>query len=58
MEKVLAEESELHARFFQFPISAIKQSGRKINYYDFLSRAENEVAGRALMGIVPRIDMK
>ena len=56
MEKVLSDESELHARVFQFPTSAIKLNGRKINYYDFLSRAENEDAREALKRIVPRID--
>ena len=35
MKKVLANEAELHARVFQFPTSAIKLKGRKINYYDF-----------------------
>ena len=57
MKKVLANEAELHARVFQFPTSAIKLKGRKINYYDFLSRAENEDANEALKRIAPRIDM-
>lgn len=58
IEKVLANESELHARIFQFPTSAIKLNGKKINYYDFLSRTENEDVEKALKRIVPRIDMK
>ena len=58
MRKVLANDAELHARVFQFPTSAIKLKGRKINYYDFLSRAENEDANEALKRIVPRIDME
>ena len=58
MKKVLANEAELHARVFQFPTSAIKLKGRKINYYDFLSRAENEDANEALKRIAPRIDME
>ena len=57
MKKVLANEAELHARVFQFPTSAIKLKGRKINYYDFLSRAENEDANEALKRIAPRINM-
>ena len=32
--------------------------GRKINYYDFLSSAENEDANAALLRITPRIDME
>lgn len=58
MRKVLANEAELHARVFQFPTSAIKLKGRKINYYDFLSRADNEDANAALMRIAPRIDIE
>ena len=57
MKKVLANEAELHARVFQFPTSAIKLKGRKINYYDFLNCAENEDANEALKRIAPRIDM-
>lgn len=57
MRNVLANESELHARVFQFPTSAIKLQGRKINYYDFLSRADNVDANAALTRIVPRINM-
>ena len=57
MQKVLNEESELHARVFQFPTSAIRQNGRKINYYDFLTRAEHPDCNDAVMRIVPRIDL-
>lgn len=58
MKKVLADKSELHARVFQFPTSAIKLNGRKINYYDFLSRTENTDVGEAIKRIVSRIDME
>lgn len=57
MRKVLSEESELHARVYQFPTSAIRLRGRKINYYDFLNSGENEDCNDALLRIVPRIDM-
>lgn len=58
MAKVLADKAELHARIFQFPASALKQNGRKINYYDFLTRGENGDANEALKRIAPRIDME
>lgn len=58
MRKVLSEESELHARVYQFPTSAIRLRGRKINYYDFLNRGENEDCNDALLRIVPRINME
>lgn len=55
MERVLANEAELHARIYQFPSSAIKLNGRKINYYDYLSHAQNDDCNAALKRIVPRI---
>lgn len=58
MKKVLANKVELHARVFQFPTSAIKLNGRKINYYDFLTRAGNQDAEGALQRIAPRMDME
>ena len=58
MRKVLSVEPELHARIYQFPTSAIKQNGRKINYYDFLNSGKNEDCNDALARIVPRINME
>jgi len=57
MRKVLDKEEELHARVFQFPTSALKRNGRKLNYYDFLISAQQEEANQALARIVPRIGM-
>ena len=58
MQKVLTNEAELHARIYQFPTSAVKLNGRKINYYDFLSKAQNEDCNEALKRIVPKINME
>ena len=57
MQAVLANKAELHARVFQFPTSAIKKNGRKINYYDFITRAESMDCNAALKRIFPKIDM-
>lgn len=57
MRAVLENESELHARIFRFPTSAIKYNDRKINYYDFLTAGENDDCNAALQRIVPRINM-
>lgn len=57
MQKVLSNEDEMNARIFQFPTSAIKVDGRKINYYDFLTNGENLDAKKALKGIAPKIDI-
>ena len=57
MRQVLSNESELHARIFQFPTSAVKLNGCKINYYDFLNKIENKECKEALKRITPRINL-
>ena len=57
MEDVLGDDDLLNARVYRFPTSAIKQNERKINYYDFLTAAENEDCNAAVLRIVERIDM-
>lgn len=58
MRSVLEDENELHARIFRFPTSAIKYNDRKINYYNFLTTAQNSDCNAALLRMVPRIDME
>lgn len=55
MQKVLNNESELQARIFVFPNSALKLNGNKINYYNFLMAGDNEDCNNALLEIFPRI---
>ncbi|MCM1307326.1 MAG: HipA domain-containing protein [Butyrivibrio sp.] len=56
MNEVLTNEDALNARIYQYPTSAIKQNGRKINYRDFLMSAEYEGCNKAVKRIVPRIN--
>ena len=58
MTRVLQDENELNARIFQFPTSAVKENGRKIRYYDFLMSGQYEECNKALLRIVPRINME
>ena len=58
MRDVLDDENALNARVFQYPTSAIKQDDKKINYYDFLMKAENADCGEALERIFSRVDME
>ncbi len=58
MQRVMENEGELNARIYQFPTSAIKQNGRKINYYDFLMKVDNKECNKALLRVVPQIDMR
>lgn len=58
MEEIMTNENALNARIFQFPNSAIKQNGKKINYYDFLTAGEYGDCNVAVKRIVPKINMK
>lgn len=57
MRRVLDNENELNARVYQFPTSAIKVNGRKLNYYDFLKGCSNSDCNKAVLRIMPRIDL-
>jgi hypothetical protein len=58
MRSVLENEDALNKRVFQFPTSAAKLDGRKINYYDFLTKAGNADCNKAVKRIFDRLDMK
>lgn len=57
MQNVLENESELNARIYQFPTSAIRLNERKINYYDFLMAAEYKECNEALLRIISQISL-
>lgn len=57
MEKVLNNEDDLNARVYQFPTSAIKESNKKINYFDFLAKCNNDDCNAAVKRIVKKIDL-
>lgn len=57
MRKALADNDELYARVYQFPTSAVKLNGRKINYYDFLTGEHPDGCSLVLTRIVPCIDL-
>ena len=58
MMAVLTNENELNARIYQFPTSAVKLNGKKINYHDFITSCEYEECNEAVKRVVPRIDME
>lgn len=58
MKAVLTNEDELNARIYQFPTSAVKLNGKKINYHDFITSCEFEECNEAVKRIVPRINME
>jgi hypothetical protein len=57
MKEVLENEDELNARIYNFPTSAIKFNGRKINYYDFLISTEDKNCINAVNRIYQRINL-
>jgi len=54
---VLENNDAMNSRVFQFPTSAIKQNNQKINYYDFLTKAEYKDCNVALRKICSLADM-
>ncbi len=57
MRKVLADTAELNARIYQFPTSAIKIGGKKLNYHDFISSNQNADCTHAVQDISERINI-
>lgn len=58
MQQVLTNEDARNARVYQFPTSAIKQNGRKINYYDFLTTEKEAGCDAALQRMIPKVNME
>ena len=58
MKLVIEREEELNARVYQFPTSAVKLNGKKINYHDFIVSNNCAECSEALKRIMPRINMK
>ena len=58
MAKVMKDEDELNARIYRFPTSAIHCRGKKLNYYDFITSMENDDCTKALIRMLPRIDLE
>ena len=48
----------MNARIYNFPTSAIKDHGRKINYFDFLMKAEYDECREAVLRIAPKINIR
>lgn len=55
---ILNNKNEFNHRIFDIPLSAITYNGKKINYFNFLSKGKFEDCNTALKRILSRIDMK
>ena len=58
IKKVLPSKSEMNARVYDMPTSAILVNGKRINYYKFITSNEHKDCGDAVKRIAPRIDLE
>lgn len=56
--QIINNQEEMEARVFVFPTSALKINDKKINYFEYISKEENEECRNALYRIFPKIDLK
>ncbi len=56
--EIINDEEEMDARVFVFPTSALKINDKKINYFEYISKLENEECNNALSRIFPKIDLE
>jgi hypothetical protein len=57
MKNIIGSREETEKRIFVFPNSALKQDGKKINYFQFLSTAENAECAKALKRVGDKTDL-
>lgn len=42
IKEIINDEDETNARVYVFPTSALKEDGKKINYFEYISSLKNE----------------
>lgn len=57
IKKVINSKSEMHARVYDLPTSAILINGKRGNYFKIITSSEYEDCNKAIKRIVPRIDL-
>ena len=58
IEQIINDKSEMEARVFVFPTSAIKINDKKINYFEYISSLQNEDCNQALLRLFSKINMQ
>ena len=58
MKSIIHDSNELNARIYERPISALKDDGNKIKYFDYISSLKNNDCTEALARMVPKINMQ
>lgn len=57
MNHILGSSKEIEKRIYEFPNSAIKIDGKKINYFDFINSFKNRDCTEALMRMHKKVDL-
>ena len=57
IKEIINDEDEINARVYVFPTSALKENGKKINYFEYINNLNNEDCNNAVLRIVPLIDL-
>lgn len=57
IKEIINNEDEINARVYVFPTSALKENGKKINYFEYINNLNNEDCNNAVLRIVPLIDL-
>ncbi len=58
IEEIIDNDEEMKARVFTFPTSSLKIDDKKINYFEYISSLENEDCNKALLKLVPKINLE
>ena len=56
-KEVIENKSEMNARVYDFPTSALRINDKRINYYSFITSLNNKYCNEAIKIIYPRIDL-
>ena len=57
MQETLEDHVALESRIYERPLSSIKLNNKKINYFNFISSLENKNCNKALLEILPKINI-
>ena len=58
IQEIINDESEMEARVYVFPNSALKINDKKINYYNFISSLESQDCNNSILRIFPKINLE
>lgn len=58
MKEYLSDAVEMEKRVYIFPNSALRIEKEKVNYYDFIMGGTNEDCNKALLEVIPHIDLE